>query len=171
MRRVLLVGRMLPWWRKSISVSYTHLDQPLQTGTAGVIALCAGKRYNDLERSGAHAEISDCGLARRRNWARNYQPGNARAGKMCIRDSMDTVLGGDYNPQNIYNMTPSDIHYQIADWALAGNTASSVGDSLFFFNPYSDSCPPNFPSNGVGVFRARVGNHCFYGPTELYLQT
>ena len=84
---------------------------------------------------------------------------------------MDTVLGGDYNPQNIYNMTPSDIHYQIADWALAGNTASSVGDSLFFFNPYSDSCPPNFPSNGVGVFRARVGNHCFYGPTELYLQT
>ena len=48
---------------------------------------------------------------------------------------MKTSVGGVYNPQNVYNVTPEDIHYEIADWALAGNTASSVGNSIFFFNP------------------------------------
>ena len=28
---------------------------------------------------------------------------------------------GVYNPQNIYNMRPTDVHYEIADWAIAGN--------------------------------------------------
>ena len=28
---------------------------------------------------------------------------------------------GAYNPQNIYNMRPTDVHYSIADWAMAGN--------------------------------------------------
>ena len=37
-------------------------------------------------------------------------------------------------------MNPEQIHYDIADWALSGNTAASVGNSLFFFNPYSDQC-------------------------------
>lgn len=27
--------------------------------------------------------------------------------------------GGAYNPQNIYNMRPEQIHYDIADWAIA----------------------------------------------------
>ena len=27
------------------------------------------------------------------------------------------MLNGAYNPQNLYNMTPTDIHYAIADWA------------------------------------------------------
>lgn len=54
---------------------------------------------------------------------------------------MKTSVGGSYNPQNIYNMNPEEVHYAIADWALAGNTASSVGNSLFFQNPYSPSCP------------------------------
>ena len=52
------------------------------------------------------------------------------------------------NPQNVYNMTPTDEHYEIADWALAGNTAAFVGNSLFFYNPYSNVCPTYFPPGG-----------------------
>ena len=83
---------------------------------------------------------------------------------------LKTSIGGAYNPQNIYNMEPEDIHYEIADWALAGNTASSVGDSIFYFNPFSESCPAFFPSNN-GVIYSRVGNHCFYSPTQAYSKT
>ena len=83
---------------------------------------------------------------------------------------MKTSIGGAYNPQNIYNMDPEDIHFEIADWALAGNTDSSVGNSLFYFNPYSSTCPTYFPSNN-GVIYNRVGNHCFYAPTPAYSKT
>lgn len=83
---------------------------------------------------------------------------------------LKTSVGGQYNPQNVYNIVPEDIHYEIADWALAGNTDSSVGNSLFFFNPYSSSCPNFFPTN-IGVIYNRVGNHCFYSPTQAYNNT
>ena len=33
---------------------------------------------------------------------------------VCMR----TTVGGQYNPQNIYNMNPTDVHYEIVDWAL-----------------------------------------------------
>ena len=83
---------------------------------------------------------------------------------------MKEFVNKEYNSQNVYNMNPEDIHYEIADWALAGNTSSSVGDSLFFFNPYSPSCPRYFPSQ-VGVIYNRVGEHCFYSPTSAYANT
>ena len=83
---------------------------------------------------------------------------------------LKTSIGGQYNPQNVYNIVPEDIHYEIADWALAGNTDSSVGNSLFYFNPYSETCPNFFPSN-IGVIYNRVGNHSFYSPTEAYNNT
>lgn len=83
---------------------------------------------------------------------------------------LKTSVRGMYNSQNIYNMNPEEIHYQIADWALAGNTASSVGNSLFFFNPYSQSCPNYFPTK-IGVIYNRVGAHCFYAPTAAYADT
>ncbi len=83
---------------------------------------------------------------------------------------LKTSIGGIYNPQNIYNIVPEDIHYEIADWALAGNTASSVGDSIFYFNPFSEVCPTFFPSNN-GVIYNRVGDHCFYTPTAAYSET
>jgi N-acetylmuramoyl-L-alanine amidase len=83
---------------------------------------------------------------------------------------LKTSINGEYNPQNVYNITPEDVHYEIADWALAGNTASSVGNSLFFFNPYSESCPNYFPTK-IGVIYNRVGAHCFYAPTALYADT
>lgn len=81
-----------------------------------------------------------------------------------------TSIGGQYNPQNIYNTDPEEIHFEIADWALAGNTDSSVGDSIFYFNPYSNNCPTYFPSRN-GVIYNRVGQHCFYSPTSAYFET
>ena len=86
---------------------------------------------------------------------------------VCMR----TTVGGQYNPQNIYNMNPTDVHYEIVDWALSGNTLSAVGNSLFFFNPYSNTCPKYFPANQIGVIYNRIGDHCFYAPTEKYRET
>ncbi|MBE6962316.1 MAG: cell wall hydrolase [Ruminococcaceae bacterium] len=77
---------------------------------------------------------------------------------------------GVYNPQNIYNMRPTDIHYDIADWAIAGNRLRDVADSLWFYNPFSANCRPNFPSN-VGYLQTRIGDHCFYNPTDAYYKT
>lgn len=78
---------------------------------------------------------------------------------------------GLYNAQNIYNMNPQQEHYDIADWALAGNRLQGIDDSLFFFNPYSDECPPYFPAGGAGVLHNRLGEHCFYRPTAQYANT
>ena len=84
----------------------------------------------------------------------------------CMRES----VGGSYNAQNVYNMTPTDIHYQIVDWAMAGGRLPGVDDALFFFNPYSSTCPTYFPTR-VGVIHNRIGNHCFYSPTSYYADT
>ena len=91
-----------------------------------------------------------------------FQPGQFD----CVRES----IGGRVNMQNIYNMRPTDVHYSIADWAMAGNRLTGLGDALWFFNPFSDTCRQNFPSQ-VGVFRVRIGDHCFYDPTEAYYDT
>ena len=77
---------------------------------------------------------------------------------------------GRYNPQNIYNMRPEQIHYDIADWAIAGNRLLNLWQALWFFNPYSPTCKENFPSK-VGYFVTRIGDHCFYNPTEAYNET
>ena len=77
---------------------------------------------------------------------------------------------GVYNPQNIYNMRPTDIHFEIADWAMSGNRLAGLGEALWFFNPFSPSCRANFPSN-VGTFTLRIGDHCFYNPTAAYYDT
>ena len=83
---------------------------------------------------------------------------------------MQETVNGSYNAQNVYNMQPTDIHYEIADWAIAGGRLQGVDNSLFFFNPYRSSCPDYFPTKG-GVFHNRVGNHCFYTPTAAYANT
>jgi len=85
----------------------------------------------------------------------------------CATDN----LYGRYNPQNIYNMTPTDVHYSIADWALSGNKLNEVGNCLWYFNPFSSNCASTFPRNGSGTFHTRIGEHCFYRPTQLYYQT
>ena len=88
----------------------------------------------------------------------------------CQFTCMKTNVGGYYNPQNVYNMTPLDEHYDIADWALSGGILGGVDNSLFFFTPYSEVCPTYFPTR-VGVIHNRIGDHCFYIPTVYYAST
>ena len=59
---------------------------------------------------------------------------------------MKTSVNGEYNSQNVYNMDPQEIHYEIADWALAGNTSASVGNSLFFLQSIQQLLPHLFPA-------------------------
>lgn len=91
-----------------------------------------------------------------------FQPGQFT----CVQE----FVGGRPNLQNIYNMRPEAIHYEIADWAIAGQWLYNVGQALWFFNPYSPNCQTYFPSN-VGIFTARINEHCFYNPTDAYFQT
>ncbi len=84
---------------------------------------------------------------------------------------LKTSINGNYNPQNVYNMTPEEIHYEIADWALAGNTLGAVGNSLYFFNPFTENCPEYFPSNQLGLFFTKIRKHCFYIPTQKYAES
>lgn len=91
-----------------------------------------------------------------------FQPGQFD----CARE----VINGVYNPQNIYNMRPDQIHYDIASWAIAGNRINNLGIALWYFNPFQPVCRPFFPSQ-VGQFVIRVGEHCFYNPTQAYADT
>lgn len=92
-----------------------------------------------------------------------YQPGQF--------DCATETLLNRYNPQNIYNMNPTDIHYYIADWALVGNKLNEIGECLWYLNPFRPTCSNTFPSNGSGTFHTRLANHCFYRPTAKYSQT
>lgn len=91
-----------------------------------------------------------------------YQPGQFDCARETIR--------GQYNPQNIYNMLPEPLHYDIAEWAMVGNRLTGLGEALWYFNPFSPNCRPNFPSK-VGEFVLRIGDHCFYNPTAAYAET
>jgi N-acetylmuramoyl-L-alanine amidase len=85
----------------------------------------------------------------------------------CLKEA----IAGQYNPQNIYNMTPEQVHYDIADWALAGNTLNAASESLWYYNPYSPNCSVYFPINQSGVYFNRIVHHCYYTPTFRYAQT
>jgi len=78
---------------------------------------------------------------------------------------------GEVNPQTVWASTPEQIHYDIADWALAGNKHPGVGECLWYYNPFSPQCAKYFPRNGSGVFFNRIGQHCFYYPTDQYAKT
>ena len=86
-------------------------------------------------------------------------------------DCATETIFSRYNPQNIYNMNPTDIHYYIADWALSGNKLNEIGDCLWYLNPFRPDCSSTFPSNGSGTFHTRFGNHCLYRPTDKYKDT
>ncbi len=83
---------------------------------------------------------------------------------------MDTV-GGVYNPQNVWNMRPDQIHYDIVDWALAGQIHPGAVETLWYMNPFQIECPPFFPYNRTGVQFNRIAQHCFFQPTSLYALT
>ncbi len=72
--------------------------------------------------------------------------------------------------QSIYNMNPGQIHYDIALWAINGGRLDDVSDSLWFYNPFSTQCRSNFP-NQNGYLQTRIGDHCFYNPTNSYFTT
>lgn len=83
-------------------------------------------------------------------------------------DCATSVLNGMSNPQTIWSSPPEQIHYDIADWALAGNRLYTTGGSLWYFNPFAPGCPYLFPFNGNGSFQVSVAEHCFYNPTKGY---
>ncbi len=91
-----------------------------------------------------------------------YQPGQFT----CVSETVN----GAYNPQNIYNMSLEAINWEIAEWAILGGRLYNLGQALWFYNPYSASCRPNFPSE-VGYLVVKIGKHCFYNPTDVYFQT
>ena len=85
----------------------------------------------------------------------------------CVKET----ISGQYNWQNIYNMEPTMQHYEIADWALAGQKLKGVDHSLYFYNPFAPQCVTFFPPNRTGVYHNRVIQHCFYVPTPSYRNT
>lgn len=72
--------------------------------------------------------------------------------------------------QSIFNISPDPVHIDIASWAMNGGRLGETGDALWFFNPYSVNCRAHFPNNN-GYLRTRIGNHCFYSPTNSYYNT
>lgn len=83
---------------------------------------------------------------------------------------MSTVYG-EVNPQTIWATPPEQIHYEVADWALAGNKLPGIGECLWYYNPFNPTCASIFPASGTGQFITRVNQHCFYIPTPLYAET
>lgn len=86
-------------------------------------------------------------------------------------DCSRTEIRNKYNSQNIYNLAPEEIHFQIADWAIAGNRIPEVGTCLWYMNPFMSNCPNAFPYNGSGTLHTRIIQHCFYRPTTQYGKT
>ena len=121
------------------------------------VATVIFNRVNASE--GEYARISQGGSVRNII----YHPGQF--------DCATEMLRNQYNPQNIYNMTPTEEHYYIADWTLAGNKLNEIGDCLWYMNPFRPTCSSTFPSNGSGTFHTRLGEHCFYRPTPQYKNT
>ncbi len=83
---------------------------------------------------------------------------------------LETERNGIVNNQNIYNMTPDPIHYEIAEWAISGNRVTDLGEALWFYAPYGEECLENFP-NESGEYALRINGHCFYNPTPFYAET
>ncbi|MFR1474856.1 MAG: cell wall hydrolase [Hydrogeniiclostridium mannosilyticum] len=62
--------------------------------------------------------------ARQRRTQNYEQPGQF----VCMRGT----VGGRTNPQNVWNMTPEEVHYEIADWALNGGIFSRSRNACSF---------------------------------------
>lgn len=75
------------------------------------------------------------------------------------------------NMRSIYTVSPDQVHFEIADWAISGNKLNEVGECLWFMNPGNKDCGLYFPPNQSGIFHTRVNQHCFFRPTEKYNTT
>jgi N-acetylmuramoyl-L-alanine amidase len=90
----------------------------------------------------------------------------------CQFSCYKSTISGVQNNQNVWVLTPEDIHYQVADWAMNGGIFTGVGSNvLWFMNPFNPNCPNFFPYNKTGYWFTRVNQHCFFNPTEAYAQT
>lgn len=78
---------------------------------------------------------------------------------------------GEVNPQTIWSSPPEQIHYDIADWALAGNQLQGVAGCLWYYNPFKPDCSNYFPPTKTGSFFNRINQHCYYYPTPAYAKT
>lgn len=76
-------------------------------------------------------------------------------------DCATETLLNRYNPQNIYNMNPTEEHYYIADWVLAGNRLNEIGECLWYLNPFKPNCDTTFPRNGSGTFHTKLWRTLF----------
>lgn len=77
---------------------------------------------------------------------------------------------GAYNPQNIYNMRPTEIHFEVADWAMAGNRLSGLGEALWFSIPFPAPAARTFP-RAWGYSTRASAIIAFYDPTAAYYDT
>lgn len=68
---------------------------------------------------------------------------------VCMREC---GLPDSYNPQNVYNMTPLDIHYEIVDWAMAGRTSGRNRQFPFLFQPRTATYVPRIFLRGWESF-------------------
>lgn len=89
----------------------------------------------------------------------------------CEFTCLKPEIYGQINPQTVWGSNPEDIHYEVADWALAGHKLTGTEECLWYYNPYSATCSVYFPPNRTGVINTRIGDHCFYKPTPSYAQT
>jgi len=80
------------------------------------------------------------------------------------------TIGGKANYRNIWGANPEEIHFEVADWTLAGNRQLGVEQSLWYFNPYAPRCVQYFPTR-AGIFKTRIVQHCYYDPTPFYRTT
>jgi len=81
------------------------------------------------------------------------------------------TINGTPNNQNIYNSHPEQVHYDVADWAMAGNIHPGVVNTLWYMNPFKPKCPPHFPYNKSGKYFNTIVQHCFFEPTARYATT
>ena len=83
-------------------------------GTAGMQAVATVIMNRATTTVGEFARVNNGGDVR----AIITQPGQF----VCMRET----IGGRYNAQNVYNMTPTQEHYDIVDWALDGGRLAGV---------------------------------------------
>ena len=74
----------------------------------------------------------------------------------CVR----TRLSGRTNLQNVYNMNPTSVHYEIAEWAMAGGRLANLWEALWFFNPYSSTCR-TISRRALGILKSVLATTAF----------
>ena len=72
--------------------------------------------------------------------------------------------------QAVLHWKTSEVIHMTDSWITGSLCCIGLGEALWFFNPYSPTCRPNFPSE-VGVYVTRIRNHCFYNHTAAYYDT